>query len=207
MTLMERTRLLITTPRLTLLPPVNLTRCIEEYIEAIGESLQELSRWLPWAKRIPSVSWVESYVAESDLGWSQMSNYSRLPIWIMDRETEKLLGQIVMWNFDWEIPKIEFGYWLRTSQTGQGYVTEAVNAISRYAFSQFKANRIEIRCEIDNTRAQQVPRNLNFHQDGIFQSSARAVSDYRLTDVIIFSITETTNLPPLEITWQDLAKF
>jgi ribosomal-protein-serine acetyltransferase len=47
---------------------------------------------------------------------------------------------------NWGIPSFEMGYWLRRTERESGFMTEAINALTRYAILVFHAKRIEIRC-------------------------------------------------------------
>ena len=188
----------ITTPRLILRKPTLDQDDVHEYIDAVIESINELRVWLKWAKYFPSIPSVEEYIKACNVNWITKDNNSiGLPLWIIDKKSKKFLGNIVMWNIAWDIPKFEFGYWLRTSKTNQGYITEAVNALARYCFLQLGVNRIEIKCELENARAQLVPKRLGFSLEGILRNATRAVSSGELTDVALFSRIDIKDLPEL----------
>lgn len=192
----------IVTPRLELHQPILSYDHIHEYFNAIKESLPELKPWLPWVKHLISINQAEGYIRACNSNWiTKNNNLIGLPLWITEKESGKFIGNIVMWNIAWEVPKFEFGYWIRTSQTKYGYATEAVNALARYCFLQLGVNRIEIRCEVKNIKAQLVAKRLGFELDGILHNSTRAVLDGELTDTALFSLTDIKNLPELEVMW------
>ena len=77
-------------------------------------------------------------------------------------------------------------YWIRTKFTGQGYVTEAVNGITAFAFKHLKANRVEIRCDAQNIRSAAVAKRCGFLLEGILRHDTRGVEgDLRST--LVFS--------------------
>ncbi len=192
----------ILTPRLILRPPTLSTADINGYVEAIIESIKEIRPWLPWAKSIPTKFHTEEYIKACNINWKTKENNNiGLPFWLIDKTDGKFLGNIVIWNISWEIPKFEFGYWLRTSKNGQGYITEAVNALTRYAILQVKASRIEIKCEVANLQAKQVAKRLGFNLDGIMPNATRAVATGDLADVAVYSRIDIKNLPGLEVNW------
>ena len=53
---------------------------------------------------------------------------------------------------------MEIGYWVRTSCSGQGYITEAVQEIARFAMEELQAERVEIRMSSRNTKSRRVLR-------------------------------------------------
>ncbi|MDR1057033.1 MAG: GNAT family N-acetyltransferase [Coxiellaceae bacterium] len=192
----------ITTTRLILSQPILSRDDIHNYFNAVTESMNELQPWLLWAKYFPITSRVEEYIKSCNTNWiTKNNNNIGLPLWIIDKESNKFLGNVVIWNIVWDIPKFEFGYWLRTSQTKKGYITEAINALTHYCFLQLGVNRIEIKCEIKNIRAQLVPKRLGFELDGILRNSTRAVSNGELTDTMLFSLIDLKSLPKSEVSW------
>jgi RimJ/RimL family protein N-acetyltransferase len=74
---------------------------------------------------------------------------------------------------DWEVPKFEIGYWARTSQTGHGYITEAVNGVVRLAIDTLGANRLEIRCDTKNDRSAAVAKRVGFVLEGTLRCDTR----------------------------------
>lgn len=190
------------TPRLCLRPPSNESGDVRQYLAAVDESLPQLRPWLSWAKQSINEAWIMKYIDTVHEHWKNFSLYKLvLVLWVFERDSGRFVGSVVMWNIAWEIPKIEIGYWLRTSALSKGYMTEAVNATSRYIFRAFHAARIEVRCEINNLEAQKIPERLNFCKEGVLHHSFRAVSDQSLTDTVIFALTDPRQLPPLEVHW------
>ena len=193
----------IETPRLVMHPPVLSPKSVNEYVEAVSESMNEISLWLPWAKYYPSASQTESYIATCNDSWlARDNNNIGLPLWLIDKKTQKFVGNITMWNIVWEIPKFEFGYWVRTTETNKGYITEAVNALTRYFFLQLGVRRIEIRCEKENIHAQRIPEKLAFEREAILKNSTIAVADGKLTDTVIYARIDLENLPKLSVKWK-----
>ncbi len=193
----------IETPRLIMQPPVLSHKNVHEYVEAVAESMNEISIWLPWARYYPTVSQTESYIEMCNNSWTNKNNNNiGLPLWLIDKKNHRFIGNITMWNIIWEIPKFEFGFWVRTTEINKGYITEAVNALTRYCLLQIGVNRIEIRCEKENVHAQQIPKKLGFSLDGVLRNSTLAVADGRLTDTLLFSRIDLEQLPQLTVQWK-----
>jgi len=45
------------------------------------------------------------------------------------------------------VRRFEIGYWIRQSASRQGFMSEAVDRVTQFAFKNLQANRIEIRCD------------------------------------------------------------
>ena len=193
----------IVTPRLILRPPELSDLDINGYYDCVTDSMDDLSKWLPWAKYYPTKSMVKDYIRDCEISWKLKNNNNiGLPLWIFKREDNSMVGSIVMWNIVWKIPKFEFGYWLRTAQTHNGYISEAANALTRYCFSELGVKRIEIKCEKEDVRAKKIPERLGYRMDGVLLNDACAVSTGDLTDVLLYSRIDANNLPDLDVSWE-----
>jgi RimJ/RimL family protein N-acetyltransferase len=197
----------IVTPRLLLRQPIMGYVDADGYTEAVAESINELRPWIPWAQYVPTTDQSEEYIRECVANWITKSNNNiGLSLWITDRITGIFLGHIVMWNIAWDVPKFEFGFWVRTSQEHKGYITEATNALTRYCFLQQGVRRIELYCDPKNIRSQLVPKRLGFQLEKKLHSNTSEFSSSERANAIVFSRVDLTNLPELEVTWGDATK-
>lgn len=187
----------ILTPRLIIRPPQAGDG--PAFYAAINASREHLRRFLPWA-------------TSSHLTQDESENFVRLchtkflsrtdvAMALFDRKTQQLCGGSGLHRMDWSIPSFEIGYWVHKDHEGQGLVTEAVNAITRYAFNQLQAQRVEIRCETDNVRSRAVAERLGFERDGILRHDRRKIHSGDLTDTWVHSRLDTAGLPDLEVSW------
>ena len=59
--------------------------------------------------------------------------------------------------------RVELGYWLDASATGQGLITEAARALLDVARELPQVLHAEIHCDAANERSAAVPQRLGFH--------------------------------------------
>lgn len=154
--------------------------------EAVRESIDELRPWLPWAKEIPSVEESETHIRK---GYTRFLNREDLWLLLFLKGTNICVGGSGLHRIDWTVPKFEIGYWLRTSYVGQGYMTEAVQGITEFAFHVLKAKRVEIRCDVLNERSASVAQRLNFPLEGVLRCEDRHHISGDLRDTMIFAKT------------------
>lgn len=151
--------------------------------ESVLESQEELKPWMPWAIEVPSETEYEVRVREGRLKF-----LAREDLWMMLllKRTETYVGGSGLHRIDWSVPKFEIGYWVRSKFAGQGYITEAVNGITSFAFDTLKAQRVEIRCDVKNARSSAVARRAGYTLEGTFHNEAR---DHfgQLRDTYIFA--------------------
>ncbi|MEU0740014.1 GNAT family N-acetyltransferase [Streptomyces sp. NPDC006134] len=60
----------------------------------------------------------------------------------------------------------EIGFWGAKEHRGRGYVTEAVLAVSRWAFTEAAVDRVEWRAEVGNTPSRAVAERAGFTLEG-----------------------------------------
>lgn len=185
----------ILTPRLLLRDPRPGDGA--EQNAAVLESFAELTPWMAWARTPPTLDDSEDYVRRCAASWLLRSE---LPLLGLDRATGALALSTGLHRIDWDVPSFEIGYWVRTAFAGRGLVTEAVNALTRYAFAALGAARVEIRCDPDNARSVAVMDRLGFTREGILRRETRT-PDGRLRDTLVTSRLDPDGLPDLAASW------
>jgi ribosomal-protein-serine acetyltransferase len=101
--------------------------------------------------------------------------------------TNTLVGSSGLHRINWEVPKFEIGYWVRARFAGQGYISEAVTAISDFAFETLGARRVEIRLDAQNERSEAIPRRLGFALEGRLRNEDRDHLTGELRDTLVFA--------------------
>lgn len=153
---------------------------------AVAASQNELKQWMPWAMELPTPEQYEARVRHGQLRF-----LAREDLWLLLflKENNSLVGCSGLHNIDWGVPKFEIGYWLHSAYVGHGYMTEAVAAITDFAFSQLGANRVEIRCDSANGRSAAIPRRLQFSQEATLYNDERHHLTQQLRHTYVFAKT------------------
>jgi RimJ/RimL family protein N-acetyltransferase len=107
---------------------------------------------------------------------------------IFNRQTGRYMGNITSFSKNWSVPKFEIGYWLATSETGHGYMTEAVGAVTQMTFEQFGARRIEIHTDTKNHRSRRVAERAGYVLEGILKNYSRNSAGELCDDCMYTSI-------------------
>ena len=169
------------TERLTIRAPQH--RDALGVIEAVHESWNELHAWMPWAGEPETLEAAEARLRNAMAQWIRREN---LLLHVYLKGTSTFVMGSGLHRMDWNAGKFEIGYWVRTRFAGQGYVSEAVNGITDFAFTHLRANRVEIRCDATNIRSAAVARRCGFLLEGILRHDALGV-DGDLRSTMIFS--------------------
>lgn len=126
---------------------------------SVEESFPELHEWMPWARQRQTLAETETYARESALRYR---NREELAMLLFRKSDGVHVGNSGLHSIAWDVPRMEIGYWIRTSLSGQGYMTEAVTGICAFAFSILGVLRLEIRCDARNRRSAAVAERVGF---------------------------------------------
>lgn len=173
-----------------------------ELSRVVTDSIAHLRPWLPWAQQAPSPEESEENVRRAHASWILRED---LRLGLFDRAAAergemRVLGGSGLHSPDWAVPSAEIGYWLAATHVGQGLVTEAVAAISLFAFRELGARRLEIRCDVENVRSAAIPRRLGYTLEARLVNAGRK-SDGSLRDTLVFARTDADGLPDVDARW------
>jgi RimJ/RimL family protein N-acetyltransferase len=150
---------------------------------AVGESMDELLPWMPWPKEHRTVEDSETSAREARVRFLERTEL-RMHLYL--KGTGMLVGSSGLHRIDWEVPKVEIGYWCRTRFVGRGYTTEAVRGIAAFAFDVLGANRMAIRCDPRNRPSARVAERAGFRLEGELCNDSRG-ADGTLRNTLVFS--------------------
>lgn len=149
---------------------------------AIRDSFDALRQWMPWAQTPQEVADTETVMREMAAKFLLRENLMML---LFRKVDGAFVGSSGLHRIDWSVPSFEIGYWIRTSMGGQGYMTEAVNGITAFAFDTLNAERIEIRMDARNERSSAVAIRAGYTFEARLQRQTRG-ADGSLRDTLIY---------------------
>lgn len=142
--------------------------------QALVESRAELLSFLwllPWVQAQPTLELARMRCARAEAAFLLRTDLAYLAV---DRTSGALIGSFGLHRTDWALPKTEVGYWLRSSQRGQGYACEGVNALVDWALGGLKAQRVELVTDEANQGSRRVAERCGFALEGITRHVLRA---------------------------------
>lgn len=159
----------------------------EAVYQAVQSSRNDLKKWLQFAQKDQTLEETEANIREAYLKFLSREN---LRLHIFHRETGAFVGCTGLHRIDWEVPKFEIGYWIDSKQSGNGYMTEAVEGVMKFAFQRLKANRVEVHCDAKNIKSRAIPERLGFKLEGIHYKDSIAIDSNELRDTCIYAIVQ-----------------
>lgn len=172
----ETERLLIRVPR----PGDGRVVC-----EAIRASIEELRKWLPFAQHDQTEEETEANLREA---YARFVLREDMRLLIFDKANGRFIGSSGLHNPDWNVRKFEIGYWIDSRQSGQGYMTEAVEGITTFAFTELLARRVVIRCDALNDKSQAVALRLGYWHEGTLRNESLSADGTEMRDTYIFAM-------------------
>lgn len=168
--------------RIQLVPPS--MELAQPMLEAIRESQNELSEYLPWVPHALTESESMQNMQEAIDNYERFEGELRLSI--LRKSDLKFLGAIGLIIRDKSVPYFEIGYWLHSAETGNGYISEAVSILENYAFGQLNALRVEIRAAEINVKSRAVAERCGYQLEATLVNERRLPSG-ELSNTVIYS--------------------
>jgi RimJ/RimL family protein N-acetyltransferase len=110
---------------------------------SIAESLADLRQFpasQPWVMAEQSAGASEIRCLEAEKAYLARVAF---PMVILLKPAGGHAGNVGLHTIDWSVPKCEVGFWCRSSLKGNGYITEALIAITSFAFTHLDMRRVE----------------------------------------------------------------
>jgi RimJ/RimL family protein N-acetyltransferase len=150
----------INTPRL-------VVRCWEPadaplLMEAKNVSKEHLLPWMPWAQDEPSD--LDTNLALIRAWRAQFDTDKDYVYGVFDSNGTRPLGGTGLHQRSGKNAR-EIGYWVRVDAINRGIATETAAALTKVGFEILALDRMEIHCDVRNTRSAAVPRKLGYVHD------------------------------------------
>ncbi len=198
-----RNPLLIDLPLPIQTPRLLIRNCLpgdgQKLLEARKESDRDLHPWMPFARTEATLDDCEASCRQA---FAKFILREDIRLSAFDRKTGEFIVSTGLHRFHWERGIFEIGYWVRSSRAGQGYVTEAVNAVTQYAFRQLRAKRVAIFCNTENQRSSAVAERLGFRKEArLAMVDKYASEEIDSRDEFVYARTAPEGMPALEVSW------
>lgn len=140
---------------------------IDGFYEAVRESIDHLSSWLPWCTENYSPKDAEHWVLSAENAWLTGDDYRFI---IEDLDTRKILGSVAINQVVQQHKTGNLGYWIRKSSINQGACRVAAQLAVDFAFNELGFHRIEIQVLPDNTPSIKVAENIGGVYEGLLRN-------------------------------------
>lgn len=188
----------IETPRLVLRPSESGDG--EQLHRAILDGYEDHVRWLARSKQPPTLLEAEKEARQHAVDWLSRE-FIRFVL--ISKANNKIIGRAGFPPIlsDWRVPYFGISYFVSKSTSGQGLCTEAVNALTRYAFGVLNARKVEIKVDTENLASVRVPQKLGFQLEATQRGNWPRSDKADLAEIQTYSLFDIDSLPALDVTW------
>lgn len=146
----------------------------EEITKVVRENLEQLKLWMPWATDDYSIDSAREFIKFNLAAFAENGSFSASIIL-----EETFVGAVGFHNLDLKNKSAHIGYWLAKEAQGKGIVTRCCRVLFDYLFDDLGLNRIQINCNIENTKSRAIPERLGFQLEGIHRQVEWLRDDFR----------------------------
>ena len=115
----------------------------------------------------------------------QCSN-QELWFWVIELiETAKVIGTITIWNYRKKDERAELGFMLYQDFTRKGYMKEASEGVTDFAFNVANLNSLEAHTRPENIPSIKILESIGFYQDAFLKENVNF--NGRFWDTFVFS--------------------
>lgn len=134
--------------------------------EAALESINEIHPFLPWCHPGYSIEDSRSWLMAIEPNWNDEKLYGFA---ITDSESGKFMGGCGLNSIDAD-PVANLGYWIRSSEVGNGVASEATIGLLNFGFEYLGLIRIEIMMSSQNEASKKVAINVGAKFEGTLRN-------------------------------------
>ena len=142
-------------------------RDADPLISAVHDSLDDLTRWLPWAHQDYGRSDAIRFIRDSSAAWAEGRAFDFAIKFAGQPRTH--IGNVSIWHTSRRERAGETGYWVRSNSTGDGIGTEATARVMQVAFEELGLHRLALRIATGNTASERIAEKLGFVREGLLR--------------------------------------
>lgn len=172
----------------------------EKLHPAILDGYQDYVQYLNWSPTPPTLLMLEEECRKHHVDFILREFIRYL---ILDKNTNEVVGRCAFpaVQANWAIPQFGISYFIRATQRGKGYATEATHAMALLAFQKLNAQKVEIYCDAENIPSTKIPLNLGFQLE-YTQRGGWPRQDGKLAELQTYSLFSESDLPQGEVFWE-----
>jgi ribosomal-protein-serine acetyltransferase len=123
------------------------------FYQAVRESINELTYWMPWCSKDYSLSDAEAWMQTTNDMWAAGSEY---PLGIFDSSTGAAIGGTGVNHINHAYRIGNIGYWVSSKRSGEGIARFAAHQSAVLGFRELGLTRLEIVVLTHNKASQRV---------------------------------------------------
>ena len=145
----------------------------ERVFELTNNSREHLRTWLPWLDFTTKLEDTKGFIKSCLMGFSENKSMNTVILF-----KEEIVGVAGYNEINWSNKTAYIGYWLGHEYQGNGIMTRVAKALTDYAFTELKLNKVEIRAAVENEKSRSIPERLGFVNEGCIRQAEWLYNHY-----------------------------
>lgn len=141
-------------------------RDAERIFELTDASRNYLKEWLPWLEFTTELKDTKDFIKSGSSNFVEGKSLGAVILY---------KGEIVGiggFNAINQANKTAYiGYWLGEEYQGKGIMTRVAKALTDYALTDLKLNKVEIRAAVENHKSRSIPERLGYTEEGTIRQA------------------------------------
>lgn len=170
------------TARLDLKPLVATFDFANHLFDVIAKN-RVFYKYIPKLSQTPNAEAEFDFLRSAEKGWEKQTKAIH---GMYLRKDGAFVGVCTMFDINWDTETGEIGAWVDIKYAGQGFMTEAVQAVTQ-EFLDMGFKRIVIRANPDNIASCKIAEKCGFEREGVLRSCEFNPCLNRREDFVVFS--------------------
>lgn len=133
-----------------------------EIAALVRANLDRLTPWMPWAVDGYTEKFAAEFIKRTLRDYAEDGRFN-----VMIEVDGDIAGSLGFHDLDLVNRSAAVGYWIGKGYEGRGLITRSCRVLIDYLFDTMKLNRVQINCNVENSRSRAVPERLGFRLEGI----------------------------------------
>jgi len=134
--------------------------------ELTDKSRSFLKEWLPWLDFTKSVEDTKVFIRDCLKGYAENKSLNTVILF-----NGEIVGVAGFNSINWNNKTAYIGYWLGEDFQGKGIMSKVAAALTDYAFTHLRLNKVEIRAAVNNKKSRSIPERLGFVNEGTIRQA------------------------------------
>lgn len=132
-----------------------------ELFQLTEQNRGHLRKWLPWLDGIKEYQDTENFIIETLRLFALKTQCVYAILY-----NHSIIGVIGFNHIDWTVKTAAVGYWLSEEFEGNGFISNSLSVLERWAFCELGLNKLEIRCAVENCKSRAIPERKGYVHEG-----------------------------------------
>lgn len=159
---------------------------VDDLFEAVRESIDSISTWLPWCHPNYSIEESRSWIQSRPQAWKTEEEYSFA---VLDAKSNRLLGGVGINQVNRMHNYANLGYWIRITAQKHGAAARSAILAARFGFMELHFERLEVLAAEENIASQKVAVKAGAVREGLLKHRLKMGNQYY--NAVIFSLIKS----------------